>query len=273
MANQVRSLRVATGVTLDVLEQRRHGGVPVIFLHGFADSRRSFDLVLPHLPAWIGAVAPSFRGHGESSVPPAGYAITDLAADVVALIEARALAPAVLVGHSLGSAVALRIAIDRPDRVRGIVLAGATPSISASPAARAFWDEQLARLADPVDFAFLRSMAEGMVARPVPSSFIELMATESAKVPAHVWRAFLESRWRGEGEYAGELGRVAAPALIVWGDRDPRYRRADQDALVAGIADARLVVYEGAGHALHWEEPARFASDVAAFVADTADHP
>ena len=271
MADLTTSLRLVTGVSLDVVEQGRSDGTPVIFLHGFADSWRSFEEVLAHLPSWTRAIAPSFRGHGESSKPETGYGITNLAADIAALHDALELEPAVLVGHSLCSAVALRLAIDQPDRVSGIVLVGATPTLSASTAARAFWDDQLARLTDPVDPAFIGSMIEGMVARPVSPGFIERMATESAKVPAHVWRAFFESRWRGEGEYAGELGRVAAPALIVWGDRDPRYGRADQDALAAAIPDARLLIYQGAGHTLHWEEPERFADDVVRFVAEITD--
>jgi non-heme chloroperoxidase len=60
-------------------------------------------------------------------------------------------------------------------------------------------------------------------------------------------------------------GKVASPTLIVWGDRDALCPRHDQHVLLAGIPGARLVVYAGAGHALHWEEPERFAADVAAF--------
>ena len=53
---------------------------------------------------------------------------------------------------------------------------------------------------------------------------------------------------------------------MIWGDQDVFCSRANQDALVEGIPDVRLVVYEGTGHAVHWEEPERFAADVTAFV-------
>jgi pimeloyl-ACP methyl ester carboxylesterase len=56
-----------------------------------------------------------------------------------------------------------------------------------------------------------------------------------------------------------------APTLILWGDRDGLCSRGDQEALLAAIAGSRLVVYEGAGHGLHWEEPERFAADLVAF--------
>ncbi len=65
-----------------------------------------------------------------------------------------------------------------------------------------------------------------------------------------------------------ELDKIKAPTLIVWGDQDAILPRSDQEALAAAIAGSRLVVYPGAGHALYWEEPARFASDLVAFIED-----
>jgi pimeloyl-ACP methyl ester carboxylesterase len=259
-------ISLPTGVTLDVVDQGRTDGTPVVLLHGFLDSWHTFAPILALLSPSIRAIAPSFRGHGESSKPATGYAITDLAGDVAALHDKLGLAPAVVVGHSLGSAVALRFAIDQPNRTRALVLFGAAPGLSPTPAARAFWGDLASRLTDPVDPELIRSMTESMVARAVPDALLEDAAAESAKVPASVWRAFIESRWAGEGEYADELERVGPPTLVLWGDRDPRYARADQERLVTAIPQARLVVYEGVGHALHWEEPERFASDLVGFI-------
>jgi pimeloyl-ACP methyl ester carboxylesterase len=59
---------------------------------------------------------------------------------------------------------------------------------------------------------------------------------------------------------------IAAPTLLVWGDRDAPVPRADQDIALRAIASAKLSVYEGAGHARHWEQPERFAQDLTAFV-------
>jgi len=56
------------------------------------------------------------------------------------------------------------------------------------------------------------------------------------------------------------------PTLIVWGDRDASSSRAQQDMLRTAISGARFVVYEGTGHALHGEQPRRFAADVVSFV-------
>jgi non-heme chloroperoxidase len=87
---------------------------------------------------------------------------------------------------------------------------------------------------------------------------------ESLKVPARVWRAAFEGFL--EDDFAGEFGKIKAPTLIVWGARDTFCPRHDQDTILEAITGARLVVYENAGHALHWEEPERFAADLVAFV-------
>jgi pimeloyl-ACP methyl ester carboxylesterase len=238
----------------------------VVFLHGFADSWRSFELVLRHLPESIHAYAPTQRGHGEASRPEAGYALSDFAEDLAAFMDAMHLRAAVIVGHSMGSAVAQRFAIDNPDRTEGLVLVSASPTLGATAAAREFWDSTVSKLTDPVDPALVRAMTESMLAQPVPQAFLETAVREGLKVPAFVWKAVFESRWRLEGDFSGELGRIRAPTLIIWGDQDARYPRSEEEALARAITGSRLVVYQGAGHLLHWEEPERFAADLEAFV-------
>src|SRR5690349_24252794 len=87
---------------------------------------------------------------------------------------------------------------------------------------------------------------------------------ERLKVPAYVWRQTGQALL--EDDFVAELETIVAPTLIVWGARDSLCPHADQAALLSKIADARLTVYESAGHALHWEEPHRFATDLLAFV-------
>ena len=119
-------------------------------------------------------------------------------------------------------------------------------------------------LSDPVDPAFVRDFVESTVFGPVPPAFLEAMICESLKVPAHVWRATLEGLL--EAVPPAETGTIAAPTLIVWGNRDDFVSRADQERLVAAIPGSQLVVYEGTGHVVHWEQPQRVAEDIAAFV-------
>jgi pimeloyl-ACP methyl ester carboxylesterase len=67
------TIELPGGPRLSYAAQGRPDGVPVVLLHGWSDSRRSFDPVLPHLPDTIRAIAVSQRGHGDSDHPAAGY--------------------------------------------------------------------------------------------------------------------------------------------------------------------------------------------------------
>jgi pimeloyl-ACP methyl ester carboxylesterase len=235
-----------------------------LLLHGVTDSWRSFEWVLPHLPTSIRAFAVTQRGHGDSGRPAAGYRTRDFAADVAAFADALGLGPVLVVGHSMGSTNAMRFAIDHPGRIRGLVLVGAFASYRRNTAVVTLWESAVSQLTDPVDPAFVREFQESTLAQPVPPLYVDAVVKESLKVPARVWRAAFEGFL--EDDFTGELGTITTPTLVVWGTRDSICSRADQEALLAAIVSARLVVYENAGHALHWEEPERFAADLVEFV-------
>lgn len=267
MMSGVKTVELPQRVRLQYVEQGDPSGLPMILLHGVSDSWHSFERVLPHLPPAIHAFAVTQRGHGDAERPATGYRTRDFAADVRALVDTLGLGPVVVVGHSMGSTNALRFAIDHPGRIRGLVLAGSFASYRGNPAATQLWESRISRLADPVDPAFVREFQESTLARAVPRAFLDTIVAESLKLPARVWRAAFEGFL--EDDFDG-LDRIATPTLILWGDRDAICSRDDQRVLLGAIKGARLVVYEGAGHGLHWEEPERFAADLAAFAAALA---
>ena len=102
----IQSVELPTGVRLPYVEQGDLTGVPVLLLHGYTDSWRSWDLVLPHLPDSIHAFALTQRGHGNADRPASGYRPHDFATDAAAFIDALDLGDVVIVGHSKGSIVA-----------------------------------------------------------------------------------------------------------------------------------------------------------------------
>lgn len=109
----------------------------------------------------------------------------------------------------------------------------------------------------------MRDSVESTVLAPVSPAFLEAMVGESLEVRAHVWKATL--RGLLEAVPPAETGTIVAPTLIVWGERDAFVSRADQERLVAAIPGSQLVIYEGTGHVVHWEQPERVAADLAAF--------
>lgn len=251
---------------LPYVEQGDVEGVPVILLHAYADSWRSFERVLPHLPASIRAFAVTQRGHGDAPKPPNGYGIEDFAGDLLAFLDTVGLERAVLVASSSAAFTAQRLAVDHSGRVLGLVLIGVPWSLREKASSLDFV-RAIAGLRDPVDPEFVRGFVEATSSERVPAAFRESMVAESMKMPARAWRGVLEGLLEAPPPAAGA---IAAPTLLVWGDRDETVPLADQERLVEAIPRSRLVVYEGAGHLVHWEEPERIAADISAFALETA---
>jgi non-heme chloroperoxidase len=260
----VKSVTLSTGVTLPYVEQGDPSGVPVVLLHGLTDSWRSFEPVLPYLPRSIHAFALTQRGHGDASRPAAGYRPRDFAADVVAFLDSQGLESAVVAGHSMGSTVALRFAIDYPERTRGLVPMGTFVRYRTNLVISEFWETVVSGLEDPIDWSIASEFQESTLAGPISPSFLEIAIAESLKVPARVWRSAFAGLL--EDEHVARLDSIAAPTLLIWGDQDAFVPESDQETLLATIAESRLEIYRGTGHAVHWEEPARFAADLLAFV-------
>ena len=155
--------------------------------------------------------------------------------------------------------------------MRGLALIGSFVDYRKNPVVAEYCDTVVSALTNPIPPTIAREFQESTLAGPIPSTLLSMFVQESLKVPARVWKA----AFRGllDHEVAGELGRITAPTLMLWGDRDGFVPRTDQDMLVSAIKGARLTVYSGAGHALHWEEPAHVAADLQSFVESLAAEP
>jgi pimeloyl-ACP methyl ester carboxylesterase len=267
MSSESKTAMLPGGLHLAYVEQGPRAGIPVVLLHGFTDSHHSFDLLRPHLPRSLRVLAPTQRGHGASDKPHGGYAIADFARDAVDFLDAVGIERAILVGHSMGAAVALQAAADHSDRVRGIALIGAFADLRGNPGAIELADA-CAELTDPVDREFARAFQESTLANPTPDGFLDMAIAESLKVPAFVWRT--ASRGFLDADLPDAATRATAPALILWGEEDAFCPHADQRALRAALPGAQLHTLPGIGHAVHWERPAETAARLSRFVAAVA---
>ena len=233
----------------------------IVFIHGWPDSWRSFEPVMAALPDDQPAISISLPGFGGSDPVASPARPSDLARAVIASCDAIGVTDAVFVGHSLGTLVAQRLAERRPDLVAGLVLIGAMAEVPAE-----LVDELrsiVAEFTDPLDEGFVREFQASTLAQPVPPELFETIVAESLRLPAAVWRSTVA------GMRADRTQRprgVTAPTLLIWGDHDGLASRDQQHRLLAALPDARLEVYEAAGHSPNWEQPGRVADDIAAFV-------
>lgn len=238
-------------------EQGDRAGPAILLLHAWGESLRSFDRLVPLLPASLHVLAMDQRGHGQADAPEDGYDLESLARDVEAFLDEVGLPSVVLVGSSSGGYVAQQVAVRSPGRVAGLVLLGSPASLRGRPS---FADE-VDGLTDPIDPGWVREFLERFPrVHEVPGWYLDDRVQESARIPARVWRSSLLGLITSTPPI--ETGPISAPALIVWGDRDEVLPYEGQLALAAAIPGSTLRTYEGVGHLVLWEQPERIAADL-----------
>jgi pimeloyl-ACP methyl ester carboxylesterase len=262
-APRERSVTLSTGVTLRYLEQGSRNGPTVVFLHGYTDSHRTWDLNLPLFPRSFHVYALDQRGHGDASRPECCYTQQDFAADVVAFLDAVGEQQAILVGHSMGSFIAQQVALDFPDRVQALVLVGSAPTVAGNEVAL-FLESIVDAQVGTVDPDFVREFQTSTFARPVPPSYIDTLVAESLKVPARVWQATLDGLLAED--HSARLGEIDVPVLVVGGELDGFFSVEQQQALVDALPNATFVLYPETGHAPHAELPHPFVHEVQRFL-------
>jgi non-heme chloroperoxidase len=258
---------LSTGLRVYYAEQGDREGEAIVFLHAYVDSWFSYGRVLPLLSPAYHAFAPDQRGHGNSDKPRCCYTADDYAADVDAFIDAVGIEGATLVGDSSGGLIAQRVALDYPHRVSRLVLIGSPTTLVNNDAVRELGEEMLA-LEDPISPAFVREFVSGTIHDPVPEEFLSTVVSQSLKVPARVWRDYIEGVVLTVDDTA-RLGEIGAPTLILWGEQDTLLPRREQEWRAAAIPNATLRVYPETGHLAHWVRPEWVVRDLEAFMRES----
>ncbi|MDP9210128.1 MAG: alpha/beta hydrolase, partial [Actinomycetota bacterium] len=217
--------RLATGPQVHYAEQGDPGGEPIIFIHPHADSWFSFSRVLALLHARYHAHALDQRGHGDSERPACCYTIDDFATDIVDFLDGVGITRATLVGHSASGFIARRVAETHPKRVARLVLINCAVTLPTQ--VRREMQAAVQALGDPLPVAFVRELHASVAHVPLPEPILERLVAQSLKAPARVWTSALEGLL-GFDDVA-ELGRIVAPTLLLWGERDGLFSREEQE--------------------------------------------
>lgn len=246
-------------------------GPAVLLLHGIGASADDWDFQLPALEPAHTVVRLDLRGHGRSDWRR-WFQIEDLAADATALLDHLALGPAHVIGHSLGGAVALALALAQPDRVRTLTLANTfarwrpAGAVQGRRAIRRLGLLARGRLADLNGF-----IAEGMfpgdrLAALRAAVHARLNGNVRPDTRAVLWHTLLAI---ARFDARGRLGRVTTPTLVVIAGRDTTVSPLCSRELVDGIPLAQRLDLPEAGHGLPLEAPDIFN---AAWLAFTSAH-
>jgi 2-succinyl-6-hydroxy-2,4-cyclohexadiene-1-carboxylate synthase len=248
-------------------------GPALLLLHGFTGRGSGWA---PHLPA-LRRVATTIQvdllGHGESDAPadPARHAVERQAADLAEILRRVAGGRADALGYSFGARLALALAIGSPASVRRLVLESPSAGFE-DPQERAARRAADQTLADVIERDGIPAFVEYWEKQPLFAT--QAAMSEAARRRLHRGRlrnrsAGLAASLRGAGQGAmapmyDRLAAIATPTLVICGALDPVRPRAE--LVAAGISAARLVVVEGAGHAVHLEAPAAFGGLVRSFI-------
>ena len=261
--SQKRSVTLPSGLKLAYVELGNPQGKPLLLLHGYTDTSRSWSLLVPHLDKHR-LIIPDQRGHGSSGAPPCCYGSAQMAEDARQLLDVLKIERASIAGHSMGSMVAIALAADHPERVDRIMLLGSTALV---PLKRGDWMwTNVNDLKWPLDRRgkFLQEWQPANQPNPVDKSFAEPAFEEMLAIEPHVWRGVL--RELTEVPVARHAADVRAPVLILSGAADPIFTPEHHQALLKAFPNARANVYPGLGHNFHWERPAEVAKAIDDFM-------
>jgi 3-oxoadipate enol-lactonase len=240
---------------------------PVLFSHGLLWNTTLFAPQVAVLKDRFRCVAYDHRGQGRSA-DGIGRAISIemLTEDAAALIEKLGLGPVHFCGLSLGSIVAMRLAIGRPDLVRSLVLLGATAD--AEP-----YTLKYRAMNVVARFAGLGAVSAGIM----PALYGKTSLNDPARADErHEWKRQLvanrKSIWRAingvldRKSIHSELGKIAVPTLVAVGDEDTSTPKAMAERIAAGIAGAKFIAIPNAGHGATLEQPAIVTAAIGAFL-------
>ena len=253
---------------------RGTSGDPLVLVHGSLVDRHSWDLVAPAFAHSMEVVTYDRRGHGESGYAPRPQPVRNDAADLAGLLEALNTYPAHVVAHSYGGAVALRLAIERPEMVRSV-------SIHEVPFVGLLLDDPATASEGEALLDGARTLEEmvrqGEQARAA-RELVGVFSTEPGawdRLRPEVQATFSRTidRWAEEFQdpesFAPDRAgcrELMVPALLTEGSESPRFLHRIMRDLAGLLRNSREVTIPDVGHAPHLVRPAQYVGLLTTFL-------
>jgi len=250
---------VARGQVFYTANRRPSDGPALVLLHGAGGSRLNWPAELRRLGQaclpGVTVYALDLPGHGRSG-GEGRDAIEDYTADVIAFLDAAGIERALVVGHSMGGAIALTMTLDYPARVTGLVLISTGARLRVAPSIL----EQI-----PTDFeAALDTIIRYAWSSEAPTKLVELGRERMRETGPDVLLKDLTACDRFD--VMERLGEIDVPTLVIAGSADRLTPLKYARYLAEHISGTQLMIVEGAGHMVMLEQPAEVAKVIRRFL-------
>jgi len=237
-------------------------GRTVLLLHAVGVDLTCWDAQLAALTPRYRVLRVDLRGHGRSDIPPPPYTLQGSAADMHALLHQLQLAPAHVVGLSMGGMVAQVLALEYPDDLSALVLADTNSTLprDVRPAIAERGEAALrSGMAGVVDTTLERWFTPGFMGSDVVARCRRRLLTTNVQGWAATWRAI------SEVDTHPRLGELRVPTLVMTGEADVSAPAARAQAMAAAIPGAQLYIVPGAPHMAPLERPDLFNAALLGF--------
>ncbi len=253
-ALRMKRFRASDGAELAYLEQGS-GNARLLFVHGWQADHSVWAEVISGLGPRAQSVAVDLRGSGSSNGACGPRNLERFAADLRELVDALGIGPVVVVAHSMGATVALRLALDAPEAVRGLILIAPVPASGAGFSPKGA-DYLRATAGDPIA---ARKWLSGMFAGEPDATVLDRLCVAAAKTPRDAALEGFES-W-ANADFAEATRTISAPAVVVAPERDnpEMYQR----KVAALLPNAHFVLLPDCGHYAILERPGEIVTIIA----------
>jgi len=252
---------------IDLYARREGTGPPIVLLHGVGGNHTVWNQVVPGLSPHFTLIVPDLRGHGRTPAPEVSrFTFAELEGDVLRLLDHDQCPSVHLVGLSGGSLLALRLALDKPERVRSLTMvSGAAYTDPHTRAVAQRWAETYAK--EGPDRFVLRLLKDLYYPDWVEDhldfadELRELVKRQDIG-PAEKWSRAMQT--------FDERGRIASlhlPTLIIQAMDDAVVDASHGRILRQSIAGAKIRILAETGHMVPVERPRETAEAISAFVA------
>ncbi|MDY0003049.1 MAG: alpha/beta fold hydrolase [Polyangia bacterium] len=231
---------------------------PLVFVHGAAGGQYVWLEQASDLAQDNRVLLYDLAGHGASESMPGPADVPSHARMLAGLLEALGLPPAVVVGHSMGGAIAMSLALLAPERVTGLVLVATGARLPVSPAVFEAIGAGLE--------AFGALLGMTAYSPSTPRELVARFTGAPIQAAEEVVRADFEACQTFD--LRERLGEIAAPCLVLGGEKDALVGAGRLNQLAAGLPRARLQWIPEAGHMLMQEAPLAVNQAIRAFFSE-----